>query len=60
MLGINPTSMDDSGEGLLNAVAIAFGLDPLLTQWQPPPSDPGDHTPPVITLTQPANATRLP
>ena len=34
--------------------ADAYPLDP--TRWELPPPDPGDTTPPVITLTEPTNA----
>jgi hypothetical protein len=35
----------------------AFPLDP--GRWEPPPPDPGDHTPPTIVLLQPAGAVLL-
>ncbi|HTS18574.1 MAG TPA: LamG-like jellyroll fold domain-containing protein [Verrucomicrobiae bacterium] len=59
-IGISPTNTDDSADGISNAASIALGLNPLLPEWQSPPYNPSDHTPPTITLNQPINATLVP
>jgi hypothetical protein len=55
-MGTDPLVADSDGDGALDG-ADAFPLDP--SRWQAVP-DPGDHTPPVITLQEPTNATPLP
>jgi alpha-tubulin suppressor-like RCC1 family protein len=52
-LGTDAYNADTDGDGV-NDGADAFPLD--ATRWQPPPFDPTDHTPPVITLIYPTNA----
>jgi hypothetical protein len=57
--------LDGSGNPMTNAQQLALGLDPFDVgvnppQPIPPTPNPNDHTPPVITLSQPANATLLP
>jgi hypothetical protein len=52
-IGTDPFNADTDGDGHLDG-ADAFPLDP--TRWALPPPDPGDTTPPVITLTEPTNA----
>jgi hypothetical protein len=51
--GTNPFNADTDGDGTPDG-ADAFPLDPSRTSM--PPGDPGDVTPPVITLSLPANA----
>jgi hypothetical protein len=51
--GTNPLRADTDGDGVSDGVD-AFPLDP--TRSQAPPADPGDLTPPVITVLEPANA----
>jgi hypothetical protein len=55
-LGTDPFNPDTDGDGVIDSVD-AFPLDP--TRWLPLPSDPLDHTPPVITLIEPTNARRI-
>jgi hypothetical protein len=55
--GTDPLNADTDGDGHADAVD-AFPLDP--TRWESPAPDPNDHTPPVITLTEPTNAIPLP
>jgi hypothetical protein len=56
LLGTDPFNSDTDGDGAGDAVD-AFPLD--ATRWLPLPADPNDQTPPVITLTLPANARRI-
>ena len=56
-LGTNPFVADTDGDGVADG-ADAFPLDP--TRWNPLPGTPGDITPPVITLTKPADAVPQP
>jgi alpha-tubulin suppressor-like RCC1 family protein len=56
-MGTNPFSADTDGDGVPDG-QDAFPLDP--TRWQAPVSDPNDHTPPTITLVEPADAVLLP
>jgi hypothetical protein len=56
---------DTNGDGLSDNVDRALGIDPygVYTPPSPPPPPPpipGDTTPPVITLTKPANAVPQP
>jgi hypothetical protein len=53
LFGTDPLSADTDGDGVLDG-ADAFPLDPSRTAEEP--SDPGDTTPPGITLVEPANA----
>ena len=55
-LGTDPFDPDSDGDGVRDGLD-AFPLDP--GRWEPPPSDPGDHTPPSITLLQPSGAVLL-
>ncbi len=48
--GTDPLNPDTDGDGVPDGTDC-FPLDP--SRWQCPPSDPNDHTPPVITLTEP-------
>jgi len=62
-LGIAASDTTISGDGLTNAQNLALGIDPFNTNEAPitpPATNPSDHTPPTITLNQPANATLLP
>ena len=54
---LNPASADTDGDGVPDG-QDAFPLDP--TRWLPLTPDPDDHTPPVITLTEPTNAVPIP
>ncbi len=53
-IGTDPFKADTDGDGVPDGTDC-FPLDP--TRWQCPAPDPNDHTPPVITLTEPTNAT---
>jgi hypothetical protein len=55
--GADRFNADSDGEGSADA-ADAFPLDP--TRSQPLQPDPNDNTPPVITLTEPVGARRIP
>jgi hypothetical protein len=55
--GTDPFNADSDGDGSTDGVD-AFPLDP--TRSQPLQPDPTDHTPPVITLTEPIGARRIP
>lgn len=55
--GTDPFNADSDGDGV-NDAADAYPLDP--TRSTAPTADPNDHTPPVITLTEPTNAVLLP
>src|SRR5262249_11654589 len=55
--GTDPFRADTDGDGVNDGVDC-FPLDP--TRWQCPVGDPNDHTPPVITLTEPTNAVPIP
>jgi hypothetical protein len=55
--GLDPFRVDTDGDSVSDALD-AFPLDP--TRWQAPAADPNDHTPPVITLTEPTNARPVP
>ena len=50
--GTDPFNADTDGDGVSDG-ADSFPLDP--TRWQYPGPDPGDHTPPAITVLRPAN-----
>jgi len=54
--GTDPFNADTDGDGVPDG-ADCFPLDP--TRWECPAPVPGDTTPPVITLTEPANATLI-
>ena len=54
--GTDPFRADTDGDGV-NDAADCFPLDP--ARWQCPAADPNDHTPPVITLQEPTNATLI-
>lgn len=56
-MGTNPFSADTDGDGVPDN-QDAYPLDP--SRWQAPGPDPNDHTPPVITLIEPADAVLLP
>lgn len=56
-LGTDPFKADTDGDGVPDG-ADAYPFDP--TRWSAPPLDPSDHTPPTITILEPANATLLP
>jgi hypothetical protein len=56
-MATNPFLADTDHDGVPDG-GDAYPLDP--TRWQTPTPDPGDHTAPIITLTQPANALLLP
>jgi Bacterial TSP3 repeat len=56
-MGTNLFLADSDRDGIPDG-RDAFPLDP--TRWQTPATDPGDHTAPIITLIQPANAILLP
>jgi large repetitive protein len=57
-LGTDPFLADTDHDGVPDG-DDAFPVDP--TRWDPPGSgDPNDHTPPTITLVEPAGATLLP
>jgi hypothetical protein len=62
LLGIDPTNLDDDGEGYSNLQLILAGYDPLDPLSIPPPPLPPipGNPPPAITLTAPANAVPLP
>jgi uncharacterized repeat protein (TIGR03803 family) len=62
LLGIDPTNLDDDGEGYSNLQLILAGYDPLDPNSIPPPPLPPvpGNPPPTITLTAPANAVPLP
>ena len=55
--GLDPTNPDTDGDGVPDG-SDAFPLDP--TRWANPSPDSGDHTPPIIYLDEPINATLLP
>ena len=72
-LGTNPFEQDTNGDGIADGVSVDLGINPLATGGfnyttppsptggaGTPPADPSDHTPPVITLTAPADAVPLP
>lgn len=54
--GTDPFRPDTDDDGS-NDQADCFPLDP--TRWECPEPDPNDHTPPVITLVSPTNATLI-
>jgi len=54
--GTDPFRADTDGDGTADA-ADCFPLDP--TRWQCPPAVPGDTSPPVITLSEPTNASLI-
>jgi alpha-tubulin suppressor-like RCC1 family protein len=56
-LGTDPFNPDTDGDGVPDGLD-AFPLDP--TRWKLPDPDPTDHTPPVITIQEPANAVPVP
>jgi alpha-tubulin suppressor-like RCC1 family protein len=51
--GTDPFRSDTDGDGVGDGTDC-FPLDP--ARWQCPAADPNDHTPPVITLQEPTNA----
>jgi hypothetical protein len=53
--------LDSDGDGIPDFLEIQTGTDPTVPNnpWSPPPPDPNDHTPPIIFLDEPANATQL-
>jgi hypothetical protein len=55
--GLDPFRVDSDGDTVGDATD-AFPLDP--TRTTAPSPDPNDHTPPVITLTEPLNAIPIP
>jgi len=55
-IGTSPFNPDTDGDGVVDG-QDAYPLDPTRSQIQ---SDPGDSTPPVITLTEPSGATLIP
>jgi hypothetical protein len=55
--GTDPLLADTDGDGVNDAMD-PYPLDP--TRWTVLPSDPSDHTAPVITLTEPSDAIPLP
>jgi autotransporter-associated beta strand protein len=55
--GLDPFNADTDGDGVNDDVDL-YPTDP--TRHSLPPPDPGDTTPPVITLTEPADAVLLP
>lgn len=58
VLGTDPFLADTDRDGVPDA-QDAFPLDPTRSAL-PGPGDPNDHTPPTVTLTEPAGATLLP
>jgi hypothetical protein len=56
-IGANPLDPDTDHDGVMDG-ADCRPLDP--TVWTCPVPNPDDHTPPVITLLEPANALPLP
>jgi alpha-tubulin suppressor-like RCC1 family protein len=54
--GTDPFMADTDGDGVADG-QDCFPLDP--TRWQCPVPDPNDHTPPVITLQEPTDATLI-
>jgi len=56
-MGTNPLVADTDRDGVPDG-QDAFPLDP--TRWETPANDPNDHTPPQITLIEPADAVLLP
>ena len=50
--GTDPFNRDTDGDGVPDGTDC-FSLD--VTRWQCPPPQPGDTTPPIITLTEPTN-----
>jgi alpha-tubulin suppressor-like RCC1 family protein len=56
-MGTDPFVADTDGDGA-NDSADEYPLDPGRFQFGPP--DPNDHTPPVITLSEPTNAVPIP
>jgi hypothetical protein len=52
--GLDPLLADTDGDGVNDGQDV-FPRDP--SRWEPPPADPGDTTPPNITLASPRNAT---
>ena len=55
-LGTDPLLADTDGDGVVDGMD-AFPMDATHSQAVPNPSD---HTPPVITLQEPTNATPIP
>jgi hypothetical protein len=56
-IGTDPFAADTDGDGATDDVD-EYPVDPTRAQFGPP--DPNDHTPPVITLTEPTNAVPIP
>ena len=54
--GTDPFMVDTDGDGVSDG-QDCFPLD--ATRWQCPAPNPNDHTPPTITLEEPANATLI-
>jgi hypothetical protein len=53
-MGTDPFRADTDGDGHPDGEDL-YPLDP--TRWEGPPPVPGDTTPPLVTLTEPTNAT---
>jgi hypothetical protein len=53
-MGTDPFRADTDGDGHPDGEDL-YPLDP--TRWEGPPATPGDTTAPLVTLTEPTNAT---
>lgn len=58
LLGSDPFNPDTSGDGIWDGIAHKLGL--AVTPPAPPQPDPGDETPPAITLHLPTSAVLVP